>query len=121
MSSLCKRRTDSTHGHSANSIRTFRRVILILGLAAIATFVVGPQLGSVDADGDGFPEVLVVVASTSPCTRVSRSALADSRPQSIDQTVALMLMAVQAHALEIDQSELLLHSNRCVKSLVLRC
>jgi len=94
----------------------------MLALAAIATFVVGPQLGSVDADGDGFPEVLVVVASTSPCTRVSRSPLAGSRPQSIDHTVALMPMGVQPHPLEIDQSELLLHSNGSVpKSLVLRC
>ena len=42
-----------------------RRPILLVGLTTLLLFVVGPQLGSLDADADGIPEIPVALASTS--------------------------------------------------------
>jgi hypothetical protein len=101
----------------------FGRPVLILGLLAIAGFAVSPQLGSVDADEDGYPEVPVVVASTSPIADLSSSTRRDPRPESIHNAVALTLIAVQPYQFGIDESEFALHSGRsALRSFcVLRC
>lgn len=44
--------------------RISSRPTLLVVLTALLFFVVGPQLGSVDADGDGIPEVSVILASS---------------------------------------------------------
>ena len=55
--------------------------ILLLTFAALVLFVVGPQLGSIDADVDGYPDAPIVVAS--PNVAAARS---DLRTQSFHET-----------------------------------
>ena len=50
---------------------TASRSTLFVGLAALLLFVVGPQLGSLDADGDGVAEVPVALANTNIATGIS--------------------------------------------------
>jgi hypothetical protein len=104
-------------------MRKFGRQVMILGLMAILVFAVGPQLGSVDADEDGYPEVPVVVASTNPAAGLSSSTRRGPRPQSVHSAVALRLMAVQPYQFGIDESEFPLHSGRSAQQsfCVLRC
>lgn len=40
------------------------RTMLFIGLAAVTLFVVGPLAGSVDDDGDGSPDIPVVVSDS---------------------------------------------------------
>jgi hypothetical protein len=40
-----------------------RHPVLLVGFAVLLLFVVGPERGSVDADGDGIPETPVVILS----------------------------------------------------------
>jgi hypothetical protein len=47
------------------------RLILLLGLFAAALFLMGPQMGSLDVDGDGIPEVPIAVAQTRIATPLS--------------------------------------------------
>jgi hypothetical protein len=114
---------ESTPRHFASSMWKFGRPVVILGLMAIAVFAVGPQLGSVDADEDSYPEVPVVVASTSRAfDSSSATRRAPRRPQSIDNAVALRLMAVQPYQFGIDESEFPLHRGSAQQSFcVLRC
>ena len=44
------------------SIPSLASAILLIGLAALLLFVVGPLAGSVDDDGDGSPDIPVVVS-----------------------------------------------------------
>ena len=39
------------------------RSLLLFGLAALALFVIGPLAGSIDDDGDGNPDIPVVVSA----------------------------------------------------------
>lgn len=48
------------------SISSRARAILLIGLAALTLFVVGPLAGSVDDDGDGSPDIPVVVSVLIP-------------------------------------------------------
>lgn len=43
----------------------YQRLILVAGLALVTLFVMGPQAGSLDCDGDGIPEVPVVLMAAS--------------------------------------------------------
>jgi hypothetical protein len=47
-----------------HSKRVSRRPTLLVGLIALSLFVGGPQLGWVDADGDGIPEIPIALATT---------------------------------------------------------
>jgi hypothetical protein len=47
-----------------HSKRASRRPTLLVGLIALSLFVGGPQMGSLDADGDGIPEIPVALATT---------------------------------------------------------
>ena len=62
--------------------RSFQGILLVT-FVALVLFVVGPQLGSIDADEDGYPEVSVVVANSGPSLGAARSEL---RTQSLQET-----------------------------------
>jgi len=49
----------------------FRCPVAILGIAAVSLFFVGPQLGSLDTDGDGYPDTPVVAFGSIPVARPS--------------------------------------------------
>ena len=61
-----------TVGSSHNSILFLFRSVLLIRTIALALFVLGPLVGSVDVDGDGTPDVPVVL--------VARSAVKDVSP-----------------------------------------
>lgn len=70
--------------------RAFCRCILLIALSALLQFVVGPQLGSVDADGDGIPESPVALAtantvgaSTLSCKVISHRTIRVAHPVAI--------------------------------------
>jgi hypothetical protein len=44
---------------------------ILLGIVAVLLFSVGPQLGSLDTDGDGYPETPVVISISTPVARPS--------------------------------------------------
>ena len=47
------------------------RWVAILGIAAVSLFFLGPQMGSVDTDGDGYPDTPVVALGSIPVARPS--------------------------------------------------
>jgi hypothetical protein len=55
-----------------NLMRRFYRPLTVLWLIAIALFVAGPPMGSVDVDNDGNPDIAVVVSAPRP-SDVSRT------------------------------------------------
>ena len=54
--------------------------VFFLGLVAIAMFALGPQAGSLDDDGDGSPDVPIVVMATGSLTE-SLAAADDNPPK----------------------------------------
>jgi hypothetical protein len=114
---------NSTLSHFANSIWKSGRPFVILVLMALALFAFSQLLGSIDADGDGFSEVLVMVASTSPTTDLSGSVRRGPGQRTIRYAVALALTAVQPYQFGIGESGFPLHSGRSALQsfCLLRC
>lgn len=69
--------------------RAFCRYILLIALSALLLFVVGPQLGSVDADGDGIPESPVALATTNTVGATTLSCEASHRTIRVAHPVAI--------------------------------
>lgn len=61
---LDSRGSNQTRKHLYISIPSRARAILLIGLAALTLFVVGPLAGSLDDDGDGCPDTPVVVSDS---------------------------------------------------------
>ena len=59
------------------------RSILLVGTVALALFVVGPQAGSLDDDGDGSPDIPVVVSEPVIVAALSPAARVDQRSRNI--------------------------------------
>jgi hypothetical protein len=57
-----RRMSDYTRRHLTISISSRALSILLIGLAAMTLFAVGPLAGSFDNDGDGAPDIPVVVS-----------------------------------------------------------
>lgn len=53
----------STSCYWLNLVWSYPRLVLLSVLMAITLFVVGPQMGSIDDDQDGSPDIAVVVSS----------------------------------------------------------
>jgi len=47
------------------------RPVLLVGLSALLLFVAGPQMGSLDADSDGIPEVPIVLARLNSVAKIT--------------------------------------------------
>ena len=109
--------------HLANSTPVCRRRFLTVALFAMALFVAGPQMGSLDVDGDGFPEVPVAVVK-GPVAAFSSTTL-NHEPLQRAVRAALNLRVVALGPLSIDgnQSDLALHGlgTYLCCSCVLRC
>jgi len=86
----------------ASNSTTSRSLILVLGIVAVLLFCLGPQMGSVDTDGDGCPDTPVVVSSSTPVVRPPNFASAD-QPHRIRAAMVLAIM-VQSYYVENDDS-----------------
>jgi hypothetical protein len=64
-------RVGSMAWHPASLAFVWSRPVLVFGFLTMAFFLMGPQMGSVDVDGDGFPEVPVAVSTTTQITESS--------------------------------------------------
>ena len=89
--------------YSQNPVSPVMRLVVVLGLLAITLFVAGPQLGSLDADQDGFPEVPVVVGCASPI--LAGSNLEDECWQALREGPALALKATRPNISTVPGSE----------------
>jgi hypothetical protein len=59
------------------------RVILLIGVATLTLFAIGPLAGSVDDDGDGSPDIPIVVSGPVLFADLSGCAGIDQRSDSI--------------------------------------
>ena len=94
--------------------------VFICGLLAIVVFVGGPQMGALDLDRDGFPEVSIAVASARSITNFSRSL---QKPQLALNHVVLTLTMERllCFALPVPELALRRHPSDSRLLCVLRC
>ena len=80
------------------------RTLLLGALAALALFVVGPQAGSLDDNGDGSPDIPVVVSSPAIVGDGLRSSGVGQQLRSGQALVVLPLLESHTHHIQIDES-----------------
>jgi len=85
----------STPRHSRHRIHAFLRLLLFAELVAVVLFVIGPQAGSFDDDGDGSPDIPVVVSGTSFVRDVSGAASARERSLQCRQVVGAAIIRMR--------------------------
>jgi hypothetical protein len=71
------------------------RPVLIFAFLAVAFFMAGPQMGSLDLDHDGIPETAVAVSSSRPVVNLSKSLQTDQRKPSA-ATLALACVLIDS-------------------------
>src|SRR5579864_3136914 len=86
-------------------MRKSRRYLLVLGLLFLSLFVLGPQMGSIDADGDGYPETAIVVASSSPTVKAPSSARKNLPLQEIYNSLGLAVITIQQYHFKINEPD----------------
>lgn len=106
---------------SGKSISFGFRLVLIFGLLAVALFMVGPEMGSLDLDHDGVPETTVLVLSRRPLVSLSNTLQAiQRRPK--EATVALPFVLVDSvgpnQFVNVDRHQSITHTHSLY---VLRC
>jgi hypothetical protein len=103
-----------------SNIRTLALLIAKISLLAIALFTIGPLLGSLDADSDGYPEVPIVVLNPSNAANFLYSQNENQRTSII--VVALSLFPAVLEKLQQIETEFVNLPGSMLCSLVpLRC
>ena len=102
-------------------IRVFHHPLLLLGVVAVALFVVGPQWGSIDDDNDGNPDIAVLVSAPRRAD-VSRSRGKNETLQNLCRRVPADV-EVDPNHLTFGKSDFLSHDERTAPHsfCVLRC
>jgi hypothetical protein len=80
----------------------FRCRILGLAIVAVSLFFLGPQMGSLDTDGDGCPDTPVVISSSTPVVRPSSFA---SKGQPSHRIRAAILLALVVHSYYVENDD----------------
>ena len=108
--------------NAPNPIPFLIRSLLLAWLAALALFVVGPLAGSIDDDGDGNPDVPVVVSALTLVGEVSHVTDVSLGPQNVPE-VAGVLIGIHTHYSEDVNSGFASFGGRSVllSSCLLRC
>ncbi len=98
------------------------RLLLVL-VGAIALFAVGPQMGSLDDDNDGSPDIPVVVAVGNPVCDVSRALGKNQSRQQFQNSVVPAVNGTQSRDAGIDQPVFVAHDGRSALQsfCLLRC
>lgn len=108
--------------HSANLRFAPHRPILAFALLATALFVMGPQMGSLDLDGDGHPDTPIAVVGTTPVANTLNARSTVERPQRMGHA-APVFITVLDHEFGTEKflSGLLASHGPTQLSSVLRC
>jgi len=81
---------------------SFRCPAAILGIAAVSLFFLGPQMGSLDTDGDGCPDTPVVILSSIPVAQPF-SFVSNSQPSRI-RAARVLANVIRAYYDESDDA-----------------
>ena len=100
-----------------------RRYFLVLGLLFLSLFVLGPQTGSIDADGDGYPETAIVVASSSRIVKAPSSVRKNLPLQELNNALGLAVIAIQKYHFTINEADVASQAGRTALQYfcLLRC
>lgn len=83
--------------HPANLRFAPHGLPLVFALLAMAIFITGPQMGSLDLDGDGYPDTPIAVAGTTPSANTLSVRSGLDRPQRMNRANTTVVIAVLAH------------------------
>jgi hypothetical protein len=83
--------------------------LVLAAATALLLFVVGPQLGSFDADGDGIPEIPVVLAGTNGATGATASTGKVASQRVTRDLLTRVVIPTRANAVEIHEFEFSSH------------
>ena len=111
-------------GNSHAVIWLLHRLLLFVELIALALFVVGPLAGSVDDDGDGNPDIPVVVSGATLGGQVEHAAGVSQESQNVhDRVVSAPIIEMNTHDIGIGKVEFGVLDGRSVlrSSSLLRC
>lgn len=97
--------------------------LLLVGLGAIALFVAGPQMGSLDDDDDGSPDIPVVVAVRNHVCDDSRNVGRPQQQQKGNRSVVAAIIDIEPGHPGIEGPLFLAHDGRSTlqASCLLRC
>ena len=87
----------------ASNSTTSRSLILVLGIVAVLLFCLGPQMGSVDTDGDGCPDTPVAISSSTPVVRPS-SFVSAGQPSHRIRGAMVLALVLHSYYVENDDS-----------------
>jgi hypothetical protein len=73
---------------------TSRSPILVLGIVAVSLFFLGPQIGSLDTDGDGYPDTPVEISAP---VAPSSGFVSNNQPSRIRAASVLADVALRSH------------------------
>lgn len=107
-------RSNHTRRHWYISISSLARPILLIGLAALTVFVVGPLAGSVDDDGDGSPDIPVVVSGALLFADLSAHSAVDQRSGNLHHGVTSGPLRIPTSGREIVEPQPSLTPAVCV-------
>jgi hypothetical protein len=108
--------------HSRKWTKPFLSPVLVAGLVALALFVVGPQAGSLDDDGDGNPDVPVVVMASSSVAQVSHATQLNERSLNASDVVAATPIGIHSDRVKRGYSDARRYGRSALPSLCpLRC
>lgn len=99
------------------------RAIVLVGVVALALFVIGPQAGSVDDDGDGNPDIPVVVSGCALAADLSSATRANQRSRNIHDVRLSRSLGISPRSVEVAKPEFSSPADRSVlrSSCSLRC
>jgi len=103
----------------SNSPRS-RCPIVVLGIVALSVFCLGPQLGSLDTDGDGYPDTPVAMSISIPVAR-SSSFVSNNQPSRIRAAIVLADLVIRSYYGERDESNPLAGRAALKSFCLLRC
>jgi hypothetical protein len=112
-----------TRRHFHSPFPPLNRTIVLVGAMALALFVIGPQGGSVDDDGDGNPDIPVVVSGCALAYDLSPVTCVNQRLRNIHGVTLSRSLGIPSRSVEVAKPEFSSATDRPVlrSSCCLRC
>jgi len=120
---FCPEEVTPTPRDFHNPLPLLPRSLLLVGIVALTLFVVGPQAGSLDDDGDGSPDIPIVVSDATLAADASQTADVDQRSQNVRGVHKTIQNGIQPRHIGICKSNFAsLHGRSVLRSsCLLRC